>query len=107
MALKITLIHSRKYRGNNIKTKHSQILGLNVVAHTFNSSIWEAEADGFLISRPAWSTDQVPGQSGLLRETLPPKKPKPKQTNKQTNKPPNPFCDASISSVNTADALPV
>jgi major histocompatibility complex class I len=28
-----------------------------VVAHTFNPSIWEAEAGGFLSSRPAWSTE--------------------------------------------------
>jgi hypothetical protein len=27
-----------------------------VVAHAFNPSIWEAEAGGFLSSRPAWST---------------------------------------------------
>jgi hypothetical protein len=27
-----------------------------VVAHTFNSSPWEAEAGGFLSSRPVWST---------------------------------------------------
>jgi hypothetical protein len=27
-----------------------------VVAHAFNSSTWEAEAGGFLSSRPAWST---------------------------------------------------
>jgi hypothetical protein len=27
-----------------------------VVAHTFNPSTWEAEAGGFLSSRPAWST---------------------------------------------------
>jgi hypothetical protein len=27
-----------------------------VVAHAFNSSIQEAEAGGFLSSRPAWST---------------------------------------------------
>jgi major histocompatibility complex class I len=26
------------------------------VAHTFNPSTWGAEADGFLSSRPAWST---------------------------------------------------
>jgi hypothetical protein len=31
---------------------------------------WEAEAGGFLISRPAWSTEWVPGQPGLHRETL-------------------------------------
>jgi hypothetical protein len=27
-----------------------------VVAHVFNPSTWEAEAGGFLSSRPAWST---------------------------------------------------
>jgi hypothetical protein len=29
---------------------------LGVVMHTFNPSIQEAEAGGFLSSRPAWST---------------------------------------------------
>ena len=29
---------------------------LGVVAHAFNSSTQEAEAGGFLSSRPAWST---------------------------------------------------
>jgi hypothetical protein len=41
-----------------------------VVAHAFNSSTWEAEAGGFLSLRPAWSTELVPGQPGLHRETL-------------------------------------
>jgi hypothetical protein len=41
-----------------------------VVVHTFNPSTWEAEAGGFLSSRPAWSTMLVPGQPGLHRETL-------------------------------------
>jgi hypothetical protein len=49
-----------------------------VVAHTFNPSTREAEAGGFLSSRPAWSTKWVLGQPGLYRETLsqhpPPKK---------------------------------
>jgi major histocompatibility complex class I len=27
-----------------------------VVAHAFNPCTWEAEAGGFLSSRPAWST---------------------------------------------------
>jgi hypothetical protein len=30
---------------------------LGVVEHTFNPSTWEAEAGGFLSSRPAWSTE--------------------------------------------------
>jgi hypothetical protein len=41
-----------------------------VVAHAFNPSTWEAEAGGFLSSRPAWSTELVPGQPGIYRETL-------------------------------------
>jgi hypothetical protein len=48
-----------------------------------------AEAGGFLSSRPAWSTEWVPGQPGLYRETLSRKqkqKQKPKQTNKQKQK---------------------
>jgi hypothetical protein len=54
-----------------------------MVAHTFNPCTQEAEAGGFLSSRPAWSTNCVPGQPELYRETL-----SQKQTNKQTkNKP--------------------
>jgi hypothetical protein len=41
-----------------------------VVAHAFNPSTWEAEAGGFLRLRPVWSTELVPGQPGLHRETL-------------------------------------
>ena len=41
-----------------------------MVAHAFNPSTWEAEAGGFLSLRPAWSTEWVPGQPGLHRETL-------------------------------------
>ena len=40
------------------------------MAHAFNPSTWEAEAGGFLSSRPAWTTEWVPGQPGLHRETL-------------------------------------
>ena len=41
-----------------------------MVAHAFNLSTWEAEAGGFLSSRPAWFTKWVPGQPGIHRETL-------------------------------------
>jgi hypothetical protein len=41
-----------------------------VVAHAYNPSTWEAEAGRFLSLRPAWSTEWVPGQPGLHRETL-------------------------------------
>jgi hypothetical protein len=37
---------------------------------SFNPITREAEAGGFLSSRPAWSTKWVPGQPGLYRETL-------------------------------------
>ena len=47
------------------------------MAHTFNPSTPEAEAG----VRPAWSTEQFPGQPGLLhRETLS------RQQNKQKTK---------------------
>jgi hypothetical protein len=42
-----------------------------VMAHAFNSSTWKAEAGRSLSSRLAWSTEGVPGQLGLCRETLP------------------------------------
>jgi hypothetical protein len=35
-----------------------------------NPSAWEAKAGRFLSSRPAWSTEWVPGQPWLHRETL-------------------------------------
>lgn len=41
-----------------------------VVAHAFNSSPREAEADGSLNLRAVWFIEQVPGQSGLHGETL-------------------------------------
>jgi hypothetical protein len=51
-----------------------------VLAHAFNPSTREAEAGGFLSSRPAWSTKWVPGQPGLYRG----KPKKKKKTNKKT-----------------------
>jgi hypothetical protein len=74
------------------------------VAHVFTPCTWEAEAGRFLSSRPPWSTEWVPGQPGLHRETLSQKKQKInknkkiKKTNKenknqptnQTNKKPVP-----------------
>ena len=56
---------------------------MGVVAHIFNHSTWEAEAGEFLSSRPAWSTERVPGQPGPHGESLNPVS-KNKQTNKQT-----------------------
>jgi len=46
-----------------------------VVAHTFDPSIWEAEAGGSLTLRPLWFTDQVSGERNLVS----------KQTSKQNN----------------------
>jgi hypothetical protein len=55
--------------GNSPKCREG-FCGQAVVLHAFNPSTWEAEAGGFLSSRPAWSTEWVPGQPGLHRETL-------------------------------------
>jgi hypothetical protein len=54
--------------------------GPSVAVHAFNPSTREAEAGGFLSSRPAWSTEWVPRPPGLHRETL---SWKTNQTNKQ------------------------
>jgi hypothetical protein len=40
----------------HIHIKKLKIL-LGVVVHAFNPSTWEAEAGGFLSSRPTWSTE--------------------------------------------------
>jgi hypothetical protein len=58
------------YFYGQVKNKFKHTFWLGVVAHAFNPSTWEAEAGGFLSSRPAWSTKWVPGQPGLYRETL-------------------------------------
>jgi hypothetical protein len=61
-----------------------------VVAHSFNPSTLEAEAGGFLSSRPAWSTEWVPGQPGLHRETLSQKTKPTNQPTKHKKQPPPP-----------------
>jgi hypothetical protein len=57
-----------------------------VVVHSFNPSTWEAEAGGFLSSRPAWSTEWAPGQPELHTETLSRKTKKPNQTKTKQKK---------------------
>ena len=71
----------------------SAVLLQGMVVHAFNPSTWRAEAGGSLNSKPAWSTERVPGQPGLHGETLSQKnksnnnnKTKTQQQNKQTNK---------------------
>jgi hypothetical protein len=56
------------------------------MAHTFSPITWEAEAGGFLSSRPAWSTEWVRRQPGLPRETLSQKNKKTKKKQKKQNK---------------------
>jgi hypothetical protein len=48
----LTQVYTNMYTHTYIKNK-----GAGVMAHTFNPSTWEAEAGGFLSSRPAWSTE--------------------------------------------------
>ena len=61
-----------------------------VVARAFTPSTWEAgagaEAGGSLSLRSAWSTEQVPGQSGLHRNSVPIIKPNQTAINKNKNK---------------------
>ena len=59
-----------------------------MVAYIFNPGTWEAETGSSLSLRSAWSTERVPGQPELYRETLSQKN----QNNKtkikdKTNKP--------------------
>jgi hypothetical protein len=62
--------------GENLRTI-GNILYWAVVVHTFNSSTQEAGTSESLSLRPAWSTERVPGQQRLHRETM-------SSTNKQT-----------------------
>jgi hypothetical protein len=48
------ILYESNQSAKNTKSKVKSKLG--VVAHAFNSSTREAEAGGFLSSRPAWST---------------------------------------------------
>jgi hypothetical protein len=74
---------SPRPRGKTASYCKKQSTWLGVVAHAFNPSTLEAEAGGFLSSRPAWSTKCIPGQPGLYRETL---------SQKQTNKKQSTLC---------------
>jgi hypothetical protein len=62
-----------------------------VVVHAFNPSTWEAEAGGFLSSRPAWSTAWSTARTArATQRNLSWKKQKTKnkktKTNRKTNK---------------------
>jgi hypothetical protein len=46
------------------------LLGLGMVVHAFNPGTQEQRQVDLCGLRPAWSTDLVPGQPGLHRETL-------------------------------------
>jgi hypothetical protein len=62
-------------RKQNKQTKNPHALSLMVThTRTFNPSTKEAEANGSLSSRPAWSTGQVPGQPKLPRNPVSKKK---------------------------------
>ena len=61
--------------------KYENVSGV-VMVHAFNSSTWEAKAGGSLNLMPVWSTNWVPGQPVLQRETLSQKS---EQRNKHKN----------------------
>jgi hypothetical protein len=46
-----------KLRGCSYQKGQKKLFEPGVVAHAFNPSTREAEAGGFLSSRPAWSTE--------------------------------------------------
>ena len=46
---------------------------MSVVAHALNPSTEESKACEPVSSKPAWTTEQVPGQPGLHREISSPK----------------------------------
>jgi hypothetical protein len=60
------------------KSTFQEKTGPGVVAHAFNPSTWEAEAGGFLSSKPDWSTSEFQDSQGYTE--------KPCLENKQTNK---------------------
>jgi hypothetical protein len=51
------IIKTKSLTGKKRTKLKKQYCQAGVVAHTFNPSTWEAEAGGFLSSRPAWSTE--------------------------------------------------
>ena len=67
------------------------------MAHALIPSTWESEEDGFFSSRPAWSTECLPGQPEIHRKSQSPKtkitknktkqqqQKRMKQTNQQTS----------------------
>ena len=68
-----------------------------MVAHAFNPSTREAEADGFLSSRPAWSTEWVPRQPGATQRNS--------VSKNQTKKKKNPTGLLSLKSTNICSKL--
>jgi hypothetical protein len=53
-----------------------------MVAHAFNTNTWEAEAGGFLSSRPAWSTAWFQDSQGYTEKPCLENQKTKKQTNK-------------------------
>jgi hypothetical protein len=70
---------------NSPQFKFKITIKLGRVAHAFNPSTREAEAGGFLSSRPAWSTERVPGQPGQ-RNPVSKKQNQPTKQTKTKNK---------------------
>jgi hypothetical protein len=68
----------------DIKLKKKQRVWA-VVVHTFNPSIWEAEAGVSLSSKPAWSTELV--QIASITQRNPVSKQNKAKQNKQTKNP--------------------
>jgi hypothetical protein len=57
-----------------------------VVAHAFDPSTWEAEAGGFLSSRPAWSQSEFQDSQGYTEKPCLEKQQQQKKTKTKTKK---------------------
>jgi hypothetical protein len=55
--------------GIHVSTENTKS-GWDAAAYTFNLNTWEAEAGKSLSSRPAWSTEWVPGQPATQRNLV-------------------------------------
>ena len=77
-----------------------------VVAHAFNHRTWKAKAGQISVrSKSAWSTEWIPGQPGLHRETLSWKNKQKEETLKSPTEPKDPLHSPQLNP--TSLCLPV
>ena len=65
-SLNLLFYPNLRHRFTPIKVIKLVYNGQAVVVHTFNLSTQEAESGGSVSLKPAWSTEQIPGQPELF-----------------------------------------